>query len=173
MKNEWTFILLPPSLILPPMLHIVLYQPEIPHNTGAAGRLCLATGSRLHLIKPLGFSLEDKYLRRAGLDYWQDVDVHVWDDFAALQASAGDAARFMLFTTKAKQGLWDADLSYGDVYLMFGPESRGLPESLLPQHKTLRIPMRADSTRSLNLAVSIGIAAYEALRQRGHRGLVL
>jgi tRNA (cytidine/uridine-2'-O-)-methyltransferase len=150
------------------MLHVVLHQPEIPHNTGAVGRLCLATGTRLHLIKPLGFSLEDKYLRRVGLDYWQDVDLRLWDTFEDFLASVPSDALFGLFSTKATQTYWDADFTLSDVYLMFGRESRGLPESLIHARPTQcwRIPMENDSTRSLNLATSVGIVLYEALRQR-------
>lgn len=129
--------------------------------------MSLATGTRLHLIQPLGFSLESRQLQRAGLDYWERVDLHVWENFAALQASAGVGARFHYFTTKASRPYWEARFEAGD-YLVFGPESRGLPESLLNSvaaESRLRIPMRADSTRSLNLATSVGIALYEGLRQ--------
>ncbi len=148
------------------MIHIVLYQPEIPHNTGAVGRLCLATGARLHLIQPLGFSLDDKQLKRAGLDYWKDVDVHQWPDLDSLQAASPPNARFLFFTTKASQIYWQAPLANADVYLVFGPESRGLPESLLkPNANDLwKIPMQ--DTRSLNLATAVGIVLYEAVRQR-------
>jgi tRNA (cytidine/uridine-2'-O-)-methyltransferase len=147
------------------MLHIVLYQPEIPHNTGAVGRLCLATGARLHLIKPLGFSLEDKHLKRAGLDYWHEVDVRLWDSFEELQAQAGPAAAFFYLTTKTRRRYWDAAFPE-ETYLVFGPETRGLPESLLHQNEAacMTIPMRG--TRSLNLATSVGIVLYEAARQR-------
>jgi tRNA (cytidine/uridine-2'-O-)-methyltransferase len=145
------------------MLHVVLYQPEIPHNTGAIGRLCLATGARLHLIKPLGFRIDDRQLKRAGLDYWQEVDVHVWDSLDDLRRAAPDAPWFLM-TTKAGQTYWDATFTR-ECYLVFGPESRGLPESLLhePGASCLRIPMQG--TRSLNLATAVGIVLYEALRQ--------
>jgi tRNA (cytidine/uridine-2'-O-)-methyltransferase len=148
------------------VIHIVLYQPEIPHNTGAVGRLCLATGARLHLIKPLGFSLDDKQLKRAGLDYWAEVDVHVWDSFDEMRAAAAADARFFFLTTKATQTYWDAKLSRAESYFVFGPETRGLPESLLAEHSSrcLRIPMQG--TRSLNLATAAGIVLYEAMRQR-------
>jgi tRNA (cytidine/uridine-2'-O-)-methyltransferase len=151
------------------MLHIVLYQPEIPHNTGAVGRLCLATGARLHLIKPLGFSLDDKHLRRAGLDYWQEVDVRVWDTFEAFLASAGPEALLFYLTTKAQASYWDA--SFPDQsYLIFGPESRGLPESMLAEGAAccLRIPMQG--TRSLNLATAVAVVLYEAQRQHAMSG---
>ncbi|RBP39690.1 tRNA (cytidine/uridine-2'-O-)-methyltransferase [Roseimicrobium gellanilyticum] len=146
------------------MLHIVLYQPEIPHNTGAVGRLCLATGARLHLIKPLGFSIDDRQLKRAGLDYWKEVDVHVWDTLEDLRASAATGVPWFYFTTKTQQSYWDATFP-AECYLVFGPETRGLPESLLEANKDtcLRIPM--EGTRSLNLATSVGIVLYEALRQ--------
>jgi len=146
------------------MLHVVLYQPEIPHNTGAVGRLCLATGARLHLIKPLGFSLDDSHLKRAGLDYWREVDVRVWESLADLRADTADDAPWFFMTTKATRILWDAEYPK-ECYVVFGPESRGLPESLLREHEKtcLRIPMQG--TRSLNLSTSVGIVLYEALRQ--------
>jgi tRNA (cytidine/uridine-2'-O-)-methyltransferase len=148
------------------MLHVVLYQPEIPHNTGAVGRLCLATGARLHLIKPFGFSLEDKHLKRAGLDYWQEVDVHVWESLDELRAAAGAPAKFFFLTTKATKSYWDETFA-DESHLVFGPETRGLPESLLENEADsgLRIPMK--DTRSLNLATAVGIVLYEAVRQRG------
>jgi tRNA (cytidine/uridine-2'-O-)-methyltransferase len=149
------------------MLHVVLYQPEIPHNTGAVGRLCLATGARLHLIHPLGFSLEDKHLKRAGLDYWAEVQVQEWDALSDLLAAADDNAIFAYLTTKTKQTYWDATLTQPgrDTYLIFGPETRGLPNSLLEAHaaQALRIPMHG--TRSLNLATAVGIVLYETVRQ--------
>ena len=146
------------------MQHIVLYEPEIPHNTGAVGRLCLAAGARLHLICPLGFSLEDKHLKRAGLDYWKEVDVHVWPHWDAFLQHLPAKAKVAFLTTKTTRCYWDAPLA-GEVYLVFGPETRGLPESLLlanPEH-SLRIPMQG--TRSLNLATAVGIVLYEAVRQ--------
>ncbi len=147
------------------MIHVVLYQPEIPHNTGAVGRLCLATGARLHLIKPLGFNLDDKQIKRAGLDYWPEVDVRVWDSFEALQQDAASGgAPFFYLTTKTQQSHWDAKYPQ-ECYLVFGPESRGLPESLLKENEATchRIPMQG--TRSLNLATAVGIVLYEAMRQ--------
>jgi tRNA (cytidine/uridine-2'-O-)-methyltransferase len=148
------------------MLHVVLYQPEIPHNTGAVGRLCLAAGARLHLIRPLGFSLEDKHLKRAGLDYWADVDVQEWDDFEAMRSAALPDSSFYYLTTKATLTYWDENFAASsDCYLIFGPETRGLPESMIndPGNRALRIPMQG--TRSLNLATSVGIVLYEAVRQ--------
>ncbi len=146
------------------MLHVVLFQPEIPHNTGAAGRLCLATGSRLHLIKPLGFSLDDSHLKRAGLDYWREVDVHVWESLGELRKEARDDAAWFYLTTKAEREHWDAAFPR-ECYFVFGPETRGLPESLLREHAdvSLRVPMQG--TRSLNLSTAVGIVLYEALRQ--------
>lgn len=147
------------------MFHIVLVAPEIPHNAGAAGRLSLATGSTLHLVKPLGFSLDDKHVRRAGLDYWRDVDVHVWDDLPTLRA-AHPEGRFWFLSTKGAQSHWDACFQPGD-FLVLGSEPRGLPESLLAANagRVLRIPMQESSTRSLNLATSAAIVIYEAWRQ--------
>src|SRR4051812_31421705 len=148
------------------MLHVVLIEPEIPPNTGNIGRLCLATGARLHLVGPLGFSLEDKALRRAGLDYWQKVDVHRWTAFPELQAAAGPSARFWFLTTKTDRPYWSQPFADGD-YLVFGRETKGLPEPLLAAHadRLLTIPMAGDSTRSLNLATAVGIVLYEAVRQ--------
>jgi tRNA (cytidine/uridine-2'-O-)-methyltransferase len=115
------------------MFHVVLVEPEIPPNTGNVGRLCLATNTRLHLIEPLGFSIDDKQLKRAGLDYWKDVDCHVWPSLAALQAASSEEITFHYFTTKASEDYWSA--SYGpDDYLVFGCETRGLPESLLQEN---------------------------------------
>ncbi len=146
------------------MLHVVLYQPEIPHNTGAIGRLCLATGARLHLIKPFGFSLDDSQLKRAGLDYWRDVDLRTWDSLAALRAEAAGAAFFFL-TTKSARAYWDAAFPE-ECYLVFGPETRGLPESLLEGEAASCLCIPMSGTRSLNLATAAGIVLYEAVRQR-------
>ena len=150
------------------MFHIVLVEPEIPHNTGAAGRLALATGATLHLVEPLGFSLDDKYLRRTGLDYWKDVDVRIWPTFVALRTACGEDARFWYLSTKGETSPWDAKFAVGD-YLVFGRETRGLPDSILaaaPPGHTLRIPMAPGGTRSLNLATAVGITLYEAVRQQ-------
>lgn len=151
------------------MLHVVLIEPEIPPNTGNIGRLCLATGSQLHLVKPLGFSIDDKALRRAGLDYWADVKVTVWDSFSDLQKAHGQA-RFWYLTTKSKRRYWDV-VFQDDDFLVFGRETKGLPEPLLNenQEQTLTIPMVDDSTRSLNLATATGIVLYEAVRQLAQR----
>ena len=145
---------------------MVLVEPEIPPNTGNIGRLCLATGCRLHLVEPLGFSLEEKQLRRAGLDYWRDVDKRLWPSLDALRSAAGGEARFWFFTTKVQQTFWEVGYADGD-YLVFGKETEGLPEPLLEAEgeRGVTIPMRCGSARSLNLSTSVGIAVYEALRQ--------
>jgi len=146
------------------MYHVVLVEPEIPPNTGNVGRLCLATGSTLHLIEPLGFSLDERSLRRAGLDYWKEVNVRTWPDWQTFAGSVADATRVFLLTTKAETAYWDLRFRAGD-YLVFGRETRGLPESLLASYpeQCARIPMRG--TRSLNLAGAVAIVLYEAVRQ--------
>jgi len=148
------------------MFNIVLVEPEIPHNAGAAGRLALATGSALHLVKPLGFSLEDKYVKRTGLDYWQEVDLHVWENFAELEvAMAGKGMWFL--STKASKTPWEADFQPGDC-LVFGKETKGLPEGMIKAagDRALRIPMRPGGTRSLNLSTAVAIVLYEAVRRQ-------
>ncbi|MDB6150796.1 MAG: hypothetical protein JWQ44_2244 [Chthoniobacter sp.] len=147
------------------MFHVVLIEPEIPPNTGNIGRLCLATNSHLHLVKPLGFSIEDRAVKRAGLDYWADVRVTVWDSFAALQAAHLASARWFFLTTKTSAAYWNAAFCPGD-FLVFGRETKGLPESLLRENaeRCFTIPMPG-STRSLNLATAVGIVLYEAVRQ--------
>lgn len=148
------------------VLNVVLMTPEIPHNTGAAGRLCLATGARLHLVKPLGFSLDDRQVKRVGLDYWKDVDLKVWENWAEFMASLTPEVRVFFLTTKTKHPHWEMAFQDGD-YLVFGCETKGLPESLLTEHPEdcLTIPMMEGSTRSLNLSTSVGIVLYEAVRQ--------
>lgn len=149
------------------MFHIVLVHPEIPHNAGAAGRLALATDSTLHLIEPLGFSLEDKYVRRTGLDYWQEVKLRVWESYEDFLAHADPAASQWLLSTKATRSPWDAAFKPGD-YLIFGRETKGLPEDIVAGagEQALRIPMAPGGTRSLNLATSVAIVLYEAARQQ-------
>lgn len=145
-------------------LNIVLYEPEIPANTGNIGRTCVATGTRLHLIEPLGFSLSEKALKRAGMDYWSELDVRRYlnyEDF--LEKNPG--AKIYMATTKGKK-LY-SDVAYEpDCYLMFGKESAGIPEEILVEHRQecVRIPMIGE-TRSLNLSNSVAIVLYEALRQ--------
>lgn len=145
-------------------LNIVLYEPEIPANTGNIGRTCVATGTRLHLIEPLGFSLSEKALKRAGMDYWSELDVTRYVNFEEfLEKNPG--AKIYMATTKGKHVY--SDVSYEpDCYLMFGKESAGIPEEILVEHpeECVRIPMIGE-TRSLNLANSVAIVLYEALRQ--------
>lgn len=147
-----------------PPLHLVLYQPEIPYNAGAVARTCVALGAKLWLVRPLGFQLDDKHMRRAGLDYWEHLDWEVVDDWNGLIAGLGDH-HFWFFSKTATREYTSAEFRAGDV-LVFGSESLGLPRSMLeadPQ-RCLRIPIRA-ATRSLNLSVSAGIVAFEARRQ--------
>ncbi len=151
----------------PSLLHIVLFEPEIPPNTGNIARLCACTGCVLHLVHPLGFEISDKHLRRAGLDYWQWLDVREYDDWQALRASLSDAGAWYALSTKATAGIWDVSFRQGDV-LVFGPESRGLPEKIMEELTMIKIPMRADApVRSLNLSSACSIVTYEALRQVG------
>ena len=152
------------------MVNIVLVEPEIPHNTGAIARTCAATGARLHLIKPLGFDISDKAVKRCGLDYWYLVDISVYENIDEYFAKNGDS-RLYLATTKAPRAYSEADLS-GDVTLMFGKETAGLPEDFRMAHydRCLRLPMRPEA-RSLNLSNSVAILTYEALRQSGFPGL--
>ena len=145
-------------------MNIVLVEPEIPHNTGAAGRLALATGTTLHLVKPLGFSLDEKSVRRAGLDYWKEVDLKLWENFDELLA-AHPEARIWFLSTKAKKSAWSVEFHQND-FLVFGRETKGLPEKWLDE-RAIRIPMKEGSTRSLNLATSVAIVLYEAQRQVG------
>lgn len=146
------------------MLHVVLIEPEIPPNTGNIGRLCLAAGAALHLVGPLGFSIDDRTLKRAGLDYWKEVDCRRWPDMAALQASAGPEARFFFLTTKTDRAYWNETFRDGD-YLVFGRESKGLPEALLSAHAGQCLTIPQQGVRSLNLATATGIVLFEAVRQ--------
>ena len=147
-----------------PRLHIVLYQPEIPHNTGSVGRTCVAVGAKLWLVRPLGFRIDDYHLRRAGLDYWQYLQWQVVDDWQQLQAEL-PTDRFWHFTKTATRLFTTADFQVPDV-LVFGSESKGLPAELLAEkaERNLRIPTRS-TVRSLNLSNSVAVACYEALRQ--------
>lgn len=147
------------------MFNIVLVEPEIPPNTGNVGRLCLATKSTLHLVKPFGFSLDDRELKRAGLDYWEDVDLRIWESFLELQGAQVPGARYFFLTTKSKRAYYDAKFNAGD-FLVFGRETKGLPESFLKDHidDCLTIPMHG--TRSLNLATAVAIVLFEAVRQQ-------
>ena len=153
------------------MNNIVLFAPEIPQNTGAIARTCAATGTALHLIRPLGFDISDAAVKRAGLDYWHLVVVHVYDSFDDYIEANGDDDLWLL-STKAPRSYAVADLS-GGVSLLFGRETSGLPEELMRRYmdRTIRIPMKPRA-RSLNLAGSAGIILYEALRQQGFPGLM-
>jgi len=147
------------------MFNVVLIEPEIPPNTGNIARLCLATQSRLHLVEPLGFSINDRQLRRAGMDYWHQVDVQHWKNLAEFETATRPPSRRFLLTTKAKRRYWEAKFRQGD-YLVFGRETKGLPESLLfsDPENCLTIPM-APQARSLNLATSVAIVLFEGVRQ--------
>jgi len=146
------------------MFNVVLIEPEIPPNTGNVGRLCLATKSTLHLVKPFGFSLDDRELKRAGLDYWEDVDLRTWDSLDDLRR-ANPSARYFFLTTKTERAYYDVQFEPGD-FLVFGRETKGLPESLLNENidNCLTIPMHG--TRSLNLATAVAIVLFEAVRQQ-------
>lgn len=145
-------------------MHIVLVEPEIPGNTGNIARLCAATGASLHLVRPLGFSVDDRYLKRAGLDYWHLVDIHYYDSVEEVLAAYPDAQRFLL-TTHAHRSYTRVEYTK-DSLLIFGKESAGLPEAFRMAHEDecIRIPMVPEA-RSLNLANSVSIVLYEALRQ--------
>jgi tRNA (cytidine/uridine-2'-O-)-methyltransferase len=148
-------------------MHVVLYEPEIPPNTGSVARLCAATLTSLHLIEPLGFQIDDKHLRRAGLDYWEFVDLRVhksWQEFLKYSG----ANTLLYFSKRAAQSYTAARYREND-FLVFGPETRGLPQELLdknPKH-AYRIPMQGQGVRSLNLSNAVSIVLYEALRQLG------
>jgi tRNA (cytidine/uridine-2'-O-)-methyltransferase len=150
------------------MFNVVLVEPEIPPNTGNVGRLCLATKSTLHLVKPLGFSLDDRQLKRAGLDYWDDVDLKVWDSLEALLKARRTDERYFFLTTKTNRAYWDVKFRPGD-FLIFGRETKGLPESLLAAHAADCITIPMEGARSLNLATAVGIVLYEAIRQQRPR----
>lgn len=152
------------------MINIVLVEPEIPSNTGNIVRTAVATGSRVHLVRPLGFDTSDKMLKRAGLDYWKDAEILYWDSFADLQ-KAYPNGEFWYFSTKAQQA--HSDVTYAEeTFLVFGKETKGLPEELIAQNydHAVRIPM-FQNQRSLNLSNSVAVGVYEALRQRDYNGL--
>ena len=157
------------------MLNIVLHEPEIPQNTGNIGRTCVAIGARLHLIEPMGFQVSDKWVRRAGLDYWGKLDVTVYDSYPDFLyqnfEKNGKTPRIYMATTKARHTY--SDVQYEDeCYVMFGQESAGIPEEILVDHEdtAIRIPMYGD-IRSLNLSNSVAVIAYEVMRQRGFTDL--
>ncbi|MBQ3546470.1 MAG: tRNA (uridine(34)/cytosine(34)/5-carboxymethylaminomethyluridine(34)-2'-O)-methyltransferase TrmL [Lachnospiraceae bacterium] len=152
------------------MMNIVLFEPEIPQNTGNIGRTCVATGTRLHLIGPMGFKIDEKSVKRAGMDYWKDLDVTEydgWEDFLEKNPNA----KIYFGTTKAKQRYTDVSFEE-DCYIMFGKESAGIPEEILVENPDtcIRIPMNSD-IRSLNLSNSVAIVLYEALRQHDFKGM--
>lgn len=153
-------------------INIVMVEPEIPQNTGNVARTCACTGASLHLVKPLGFEIDDKKMKRAGLDYWNSLDITYYDNLAQfLEIHKDDMDKMYFFTTKGQKR--HSDVNYPDnAYLVFGKETKGLPEELLHDnyHNAVRIPMR-DKLRSLNLSNSICVAVYEVLRQWDYDGL--
>lgn len=148
--------------------HVVLVHPEIHWNTGNAGRSCLAVGATLHLVKPLGFSLDKREVRRAGLDYWEHVDLRVWDTWGKFEDELPHLGEPYFFSTKATRLFWDAPLGGSDVVFVFGRETGGLPPSVHARYagRLVAMPITSPHVRSLNLSTSVGIALYEALRQR-------
>jgi tRNA (cytidine/uridine-2'-O-)-methyltransferase len=152
------------------LFNVVLVEPEIPPNTGNVGRLCLATQSTLHLIKPFGFTLDNRQLKRAGLDYWEDVDVRTWKSFEEFQRAQPPDARYFFLTTKADRAYYDVNFKEGD-FLVFGRETKGLPEKLLEANVGYRLTVAMHGTRSLNLATAVGIVLFEAVRQQRQRFL--
>ncbi|MBR2483616.1 MAG: tRNA (cytidine(34)-2'-O)-methyltransferase [Oscillospiraceae bacterium] len=154
------------------MIHIVLVEPEIPMNTGNIARTCACTGAHLHLVKPLGFDISDKAVKRAGLDYWHLVDISVYESIEDLFAKRTEIDNFWLATTKAPRAYCEADFT-GDCWLFFGKETAGLPQWFREKHahRCIRLPMKSEA-RSLNLANSAAVMCYEALRQQGFPGLL-
>ena len=151
------------------MIHVVLVYPEIHWNTGNAGRTCLAAGATLHLIEPLGFSLDEREVKRAGLDYWEYVDVRVWPNWEAFEQQLPSLGDAFFFSTKATRLFWDAPLGASDgAVLIFGRETGGLPPELHERYRDrfVTMPMHSSRVRSLNLSTSVGVAVYEVLRQR-------
>jgi tRNA (cytidine/uridine-2'-O-)-methyltransferase len=150
-------------------MHVVLVHPEIHWNTGNAGRTCLAVGATLHLVEPLGFSLDERQVKRAGLDYWEHVDLKVWPDWKTFEAQLPALGEPFFFSTKAGASFWDASLATAsDVVLIFGRETGGLPADLHDRYadRFFSMPILSPRVRSLNLSTSVAIAAYEVLRQR-------
>ncbi|MBV9214646.1 MAG: tRNA (cytidine(34)-2'-O)-methyltransferase [Acidobacteria bacterium] len=147
------------------MFHVALVEPEIPPNTGNIARLCAATNTNLHVVGVTGFRMDDRTLKRSGLDYWEEVTLHRHLDLEALYGSLPES-RFLYFSTKVERPYWNWNFENGDC-LIFGPETRGLPEKLLAENaeRCLTIPMPNENVRSLNLATSVGIVLYEAIRQ--------
>ena len=147
------------------MFNVVLVEPEIPPNTGNVGRLCLATQSTLHLVRPFGFSLDHRQLRRAGLDYWNEVPLQIWDSFDALQRAQSAETRYFFLTTKAQCPYYSVDFRKND-FLVFGRETKGLPHKLLAVNTNRCITIPMHGTRSLNLATAVAIVLFEAVRQQ-------
>lgn len=156
-------------------IHVVLVHPEIHWNTGNAGRTCLAAGAVLHLIEPIGFSLDDRQVKRAGLDYWEHVDIRMWRDWGAFETELPELGEPYFLSTRATRPLWDAPLgAAANVVLIFGRETGGLPEQLHDRYRDrfVSIPILSPHVRSLNLSTSVGIAVYEVLRQRRTEGRI-
>ena len=154
-------------------IHVVLVHPEIHWNTGNAGRTCLATGATLHLVEPLGFSLGEREVKRAGLDYWEHVDLRTWPSWMEFERALPALGEPWFFSTRAPRTFWDAPLGAADdVVLVFGRETSGLPTELHERYadRLVAMPMSSPLVRSLNLSTSVGIATYEVLRQRRLRG---
>ena len=147
------------------MFNVVLIEPEIPPNTGNIGRLCLATRSTLHLVKPFGFSLDERQLRRAGLDYWKEVPLQLWDSLDALQRTQPADARYFFLTTKAQRPYYSVNFRRDD-FIVFGRETKGLPDKLLAANADRCITIPMHGTRSLNLATAVAIVLFEAVRQQ-------
>jgi len=147
------------------VFNVVLIEPEIPPNTGNIGRLCLATRSTLHLTKPLGFALDDRQLRRAGLDYWEEVPLQLWGSFEALQRAQPTGMRYFFLTTKSQRAYYNVKFHEND-FLVFGRETKGLPNDLLAANAPCCITIPMHGTRSLNLATAVAIVLFEAVRQQ-------
>jgi tRNA (cytidine/uridine-2'-O-)-methyltransferase len=153
-------------------IHVVLVHPENHWNTGNAGRTCLATGATLHLIEPLGFSLGEREVKRAGLDYWRHVDLRVWSNWSTFEHELPSLGEPYFFSTKASRVYWDAPLGEpNDIVLVFGRETGGLPAELHERYRDrfVRMPIHSPRVRSLNLSTSVAVATYEVLRQRSSR----
>ena len=151
------------------MTHVVLVHPEIHWNTGNAGRTCLAAGATLHLVEPLGFSLDERQVKRAGLDYWEHVDLRVWSGWDAFERELPALGEPWFLSTKAERLIWEAPIGEAEnAVLIFGRETAGLPDVIHERYRDrfLRLPMSSPHVRSLNLSTSVGIAVYELLRQR-------
>jgi len=153
---------------MPHRLNVVLIEPKIPMNTGSIGRLCLATGSTLHLVEPLGFEISDRMLKRAGLDYWKHVEVVRHESLGRFFASLPEEAETVFFSTKARRVFYEHRFKAG-AYLIFGSETEGLSESIRTAHagETFRIPQYDERVRSINLSCAVGVVLYEAIRQLG------